>query len=245
MMAAPVSLVITAEASPALMQAFIDSVEAYARRQGRQVELVIVNDMGVDLSAMGRHDIEGVTLQICASLPSVGQLPAIVRGISCASHDIIVTMDPDMYGNVDDIESLIASHNAGMDFVNAWRLGRQDTRLVRRVLSGAFNALLRGMRVSGLRDINSPMTLLSRPAANAVVAAFPACGSPKLYLCHLFAQSSCEVGITVRKGLKEGSNYSLPMLARLVCLQLGAIYRCLRYVHAGAAPDNRPPPQKP
>lgn len=216
------SVITTADRHHAHNLALIARLQAFAIRHDLAVELIIIDDLKTFAGSLPptAPSLPSFDVAIVQPAQSLGQLQAMLHGIRLASGDVVVTIDPDMHDNVEDIARLLQAHDDDKDVVYTWRIRRRDTHPLRHLLSRGYNHMLRLVFGVTLHDINTPMTLLSRNAVQALFAAPAGIGLHKLYLSHLFAHSFAELQIVINHPSVRQSSYSLPALIRLALWQL-------------------------
>lgn len=226
------SVVTTADRHLAHNEALIERLHTLAITLGHDIELIIVDDLKVLSGNATPIPPRSSPLEVSVIQPELrlGQLHAMLQGIAQAKGDVIITIDPDMHDNVPDITRLLDLHYTGMEVIYTWRTDRMDTPRPRRYLSRLYNWLLRTLFGVLLHDINTPMTLLSRRAVEALLATPGDVGLHKLYLYHLFSQSFTEMPISVGRSVIKPSNYSYLSLIRLGFYQLISIFKTFRMI---------------
>lgn len=224
------SVVSTVDPRPGLMPAFLSAIAEYAQARGLCIELVLVDDLAVLAgSAPSVPDTGGLlTVRVLPPAADGGHDVAVMRGVAASRGEALVCIDPDMAGNVPDIDRLLAAWRGGAELVYTWRCERADTSLPRRWLSTVFNALVRLFTRAPVHDINTPMFLGSARARAAALSDLSHPYALKLSMYFLFAGQFAEVPIRVR-GAASGSNFSAAVLAGLFWRRVADMYRWWRW----------------
>lgn len=195
-------------------------------------EIILVDDIGFFKSRNCFEAIpSGLNVRVL-NTEGVGHLNASVIGFGQCQGDIIVTIDPDMYGNISDITKFIKMAEAGASLVYGVRVVRGDVPKVRHLLSKLYNRILQSFFLSVVRDINVPMILMKRELVKEVMAYKGEHGSLKLFMPFDLGCKFSEVEIQVVCEDKGPSAYSFPSLFVLFFLQLKEVFRYRAYVRS-------------
>ena len=232
----PKSLAIVTTVHPCAgtMQAFLAAAAAWAATQPGEVELILVDDLGAgaELAAQARPPLPG--LRVLRDRQGIGQYRAMLHGIAQVQGKCVVTLDPDMAGNLADIEQLLARHAQGYELVLTWRVQRHDTPWPRRLASQLLNRLTRSIAGIPLHDINSPMRLFSPAAAQALLEMQEDHETFSLQMYRRFADRVAEVAIHVAAPAHtRKSSYRPVLLLGLFLRQLRAAWQFRRHGAAG------------
>lgn len=217
------------------MAAFLAALHAWASRRPFAVELMVVDDLGV-----GALDVlpasERVLMRRLPGDPRGGQDLAVLSGIRAApAADLVVAMDPDMAGNIGDLDALLDAYAHGCELVYTWRRARGDTGCIRVLASRAYNRALRAWTGANLHDINTPMFLLSPAVRDYLREAAVDTQALKLSTFFAFSARFAEVPIDVPARGDRASNYGLLALAQLCVTRLVAIRRWWKTQARGGA----------
>jgi undecaprenyl-phosphate 4-deoxy-4-formamido-L-arabinose transferase len=142
-----------------------------------------------------------------------GQHSAIMAGFEAAQGDVIITLDADLQNPPEEIPHLLASADAGHDYVGTIRKGRQD-HWARTFLSRRINALRDRMTPIRITDQGCMLRAYSRPVIDAVNASeevntfIPA-------LAYLYARNPVEIEVRHEARHAGESKYSFYKLIRL------------------------------
>src|SRR5205823_3088268 len=179
-------------------------------------EVIFVNDGSRDRSAAllreqweRRRDVTKVVLFNA----NYGQHTAIVAGFEHCRGARVVTLDADLQNPPEEIAKLLASMDAGHDYVGGVRRTREDT-LWRRLASRAMNRLRERVTRIRMTDQGCMLRAYSREIALAVAASrevstyIPA-------LAYTFAANPAEVDVAHEERAAGESKYSLYKLIRL------------------------------
>jgi len=179
-------------------------------------EVIFVNDGSRDRSAAllreqweRRRDVTKVVLFNA----NYGQHTAIVAGFEHCRGARVVTLDADLQNPPEEIAKLLASMDAGHDYVGGVRRTREDT-LWRRLASRAMNRLRERITRVRMTDQGCMLRAYSREIALAVAASrevstyIPA-------LAYTFAANPAEVEVAHEERAAGESKYSVYKLIRL------------------------------
>ena len=179
-------------------------------------EVIFVNDGSRDRSAAllreqweRRRDVTKVVLFNA----NYGQHTAIVAGFEHCRGARVVTLDADLQNPPEEIAKLLASMDAGHDYVGGVRRTREDT-LWRRLASRAMNRLRERITRIRMTDQGCMLRAYSREIALAVAAShevstyIPA-------LAYTFAANPAEVEVAHEERAAGESKYSVYKLIRL------------------------------
>lgn len=160
-----------------------------------------------------------------------GQFYALFEVSKGIESGVVVTIDPDMGGNLSNIPEMLRLIESGRDLVFAVRATRADVPVLRRIVSRIFNSFLRA--VFGVRptDINTPMVMFSSRISSDLERFPSKAGHPKLYFSYILGDRYCEVPIVVAAKAR-GSSYTWAGLVRLALMQVGQAYRFSVYVRS-------------
>src|SRR5439155_18187081 len=142
-----------------------------------------------------------------------GQHMAIVAGFDRSRGERVVTLDADLQNPPEEIAKLLASMDAGHDYVGGVRRTREDT-LWRRLASRAMNRLRERITRIRMTDQGCMLRAYSREIALAVAAShevstyIPA-------LAYTFAANPAEVEVAHEERAAGESKYSVYKLIRL------------------------------
>lgn len=204
-----VSIVITSDSDPEVVRLFLDAVKKISNfPDALMLQVVVVDDLGVLDEGFCSGYRCSFDLVLLGSGNRHGQLAALVKGVSRADGEVVVTMDPDMHRNVADIERFIAEYKRGYHLVFAWRVRRRGVSGTRIALTAVFNAMARIIGGMTLRDFNTSMILLSRQAVEMLETMPAEACSARLYMLHRMAGDVTEVQIETEELPGRKSTYS-------------------------------------
>jgi undecaprenyl-phosphate 4-deoxy-4-formamido-L-arabinose transferase len=149
-----------------------DELVAALEPLGRSFEVIAVDDGSRDDSfAVLRRIHEGdARFRVVRLLRNFGQNPALYAGFAQVRGGVVVTIDADLQNPPAEIPKLIAKLEEGFDVVQGWRERRQDNPL-RRMASGAINALVRRLTRTEIRDLGSGIKAYRRAVVDRLAAA--------------------------------------------------------------------------
>jgi undecaprenyl-phosphate 4-deoxy-4-formamido-L-arabinose transferase len=142
-----------------------------------------------------------------------GQHAAIMAGFEAALGDVIITLDADLQNPPEEIPHLLATADAGHDYVGTIRKGRQD-HWARTFLSRRINSLRERMTPIRITDQGCMLRAYSRHVIDAVNSSaevntfIPA-------LAYLYARNPVEIEVSHEARHAGQSKYSFYKLIRL------------------------------
>ena len=142
-----------------------------------------------------------------------GQHAAIMAGFEAALGEVIITLDADLQNPPEEIPHLLATADAGHDYVGTIRKGRQD-HWARTFLSRRINGLRERMTPIRITDQGCMLRAYSRHVIDAVNASeevntfIPA-------LAYLYARNPVEIEVAHEARHAGESKYSFYKLIRL------------------------------
>jgi dolichyl-phosphate beta-glucosyltransferase len=168
------SLVIPAFNEEARLPAFLDASLAWMCEQGRDFELIVVDD--------GSRDRTGaLVLERCARFPQLrlvtlesnrGKGAAVRAGMMAARGERRLFADADGATTLLELSRLERALDQGADIAVGSREGGSDTRVVvsarRRVLGRWFNRAVRMGAIRGIRDTQCGFKLFTAKAAQSL-----------------------------------------------------------------------------
>jgi undecaprenyl-phosphate 4-deoxy-4-formamido-L-arabinose transferase len=197
---------------PALFARLYPALDAL----GLPYEVIFVNDGSRDRSAailkdqfLARPDVTRVVI----FNTNYGQHTAIIAGFERVRGERVVTLDADLQNPPEEIPRLLASMDAGHDYVGGVRRTREDVWW-RRIASRAMNRLRERITRIKMTDQGCMLRAYSRDIVDAVAAArevstyIPA-------LAYTFAHNPAEVEVAHEERAAGESKYSLYRLIRL------------------------------
>lgn len=210
------------------MEIFVRAVDAFRVSRGLEVELIIVDDLR--LLSQGLRFSEGLSsLDVKVIRPSArGQLGSGIQALGYASGASIITIDPDMHKNLDDIDLFLSRQASGSDLVYGVRVSRSDVSPARIWLSRIFNFFTRALFRVPVRDINTPMLLVSSNIVPDILRYNGGHGLAKVYFPYILGERFSEVEIDVVSVSKK-SAYSYPTLLLFMLSQFAGLSRFLRF----------------
>lgn len=192
-------------------------------------EVILVDDLGK--GGQGCKEIcYPETLEVYSiETGGVGHLAATLLGINVAHGDNIISIDPDMVGNIPDISRFLAESRNGALLVYGVRVFRGDVSRFRFWFSRFYNRLLQFFLRSPVRDINVPMLLVDREIVQQILSYNGEFGCLKLYIPDYLDDKFSEIEIEVLCDNKKRSAYSFFALALLFYTQLKQVIKYYRY----------------
>jgi undecaprenyl-phosphate 4-deoxy-4-formamido-L-arabinose transferase len=142
-----------------------------------------------------------------------GQHAAIMAGFEAALGDVVITLDADLQNPPEEIPLLLATADAGHDYVGTIRKGRQD-HWARTFLSRRINGLRERMTPIRITDQGCMLRAYSRHVIDAVNSSqevntfIPA-------LAYLYARNPVEIEVSHEARHAGESKYSFYKLIRL------------------------------
>lgn len=223
-----ITIITTASPSSVEMEIFFRAVNDFRVSRGLEVELIIVDDLRLLSRNVSFPDWLS-SLHIKVIRPSArGQLGAGIQALGHASGSSIITIDPDMYRNLDDIDLFLSRQASGSDLVYGARVSRNDVSPARIRLSRAFNFCTRTLFRVPVRDINTPMLLVSSNIVPDILRYNGSSGLAKVYFPYILGARFSEVEIDVVSAPKK-SAYSYRSLLFFMFSQVAGLFRFLRF----------------
>jgi undecaprenyl-phosphate 4-deoxy-4-formamido-L-arabinose transferase len=179
-------------------------------------ECVFVDDGSKDHSVAllrGQYQARPLHTRVIIFRRNFGQHSAIMAGFEAALGDVIITLDADLQNPPEEIPNLLASADAGHDYVGTIRKGRQD-HWARTFLSRRINALRDRMTPIRITDQGCMLRAYSRHVIDAVISSqevntfIPA-------LAYLYARNPVEIQVRHEARHAGESKYSFYQLIRL------------------------------
>lgn len=222
------SIITTVCYSLEILERFAAAVNDFSRSVDFEVELLLIDDLGI-LSPSEERRLTALVshFELVRSCRKSGQLAAGVNALRKASGDVVITLDPDMYGNLKDISRFLKRYEAGYVLVYGRRVFRSDVSVVRKLASNAYNLLVRCVFFVSVKDVNTPMLLVAREIMPTIVSYRGENGLAKAYFPFLFSDRFCLVDIEVRvqSGNSSYDYFSLLVLAFRQIIELGKFLR--------------------
>lgn len=196
------------------------------------VRLLLVDNLGV--SQVYSKNV----ISVLSALPfavklettlGVKQFYAMFETAFKVSSGVVVTMDPDMAVNIQDLPLFYKKIDEGKQLVFSVRKQREDVGAFRSLGSQFFNGLLRRVFNVPVRDVNTPMIMFCS-SLSSMFQEFPeAAGHPKFYYPYVLGDKFCELPIVVHSKPKR-SSYSWTLLFLLGLQQLKQAYQFTRFI---------------
>lgn len=179
-------------------------------------ECVFVDDGSKDHSVAllrAQYQLRPLHTRVIVFRRNFGQHAAIMAGFEAAVGDVIITLDADLQNPPEEIPNLLATADAGHDYVGTIRKGRQD-HWARTFLSRRINGLRERMTPIRLTDQGCMLRAYSRHVVDAVNSSaevntfIPA-------LAYLYARNPVEIEVQHEARHAGESKYSFYKLIRL------------------------------
>ena len=179
-------------------------------------ECVFVDDGSKDHSVAllrAQYQLRPLHTRVIVFRRNFGQHSAIMAGVEAALGDVIITLDADLQNPPEEIPNLVATADAGHDYVGTIRKGRQD-HWARTFLSRRINGLRERMTPIRLTDQGCMLRAYSRHVVDAVNSSaevntfIPA-------LAYLYARNPVEIEVQHEARHAGESKYSFYKLIRL------------------------------
>jgi glycosyltransferase involved in cell wall biosynthesis len=164
-----ISAVITCLNEEGTIERFVEQLAGALERTGQTFEIVLVDDGSRDQTFAAIRRAFERDARISAALDLMknsGQAAAITAGLAEARGAYVLMMDSDFQLSPDDVGKLIAAAGAGADFVNGYRVDRQDA-LGRKLPSWLANLVMRRVAGAALRDFGCTYRLVNRRLMDA------------------------------------------------------------------------------
>lgn len=227
------TVVCTCPASEQELLEFVQALALFAvASHGFVVRLLLVDNLGVSQAYSEK------LVSVLSALPfavemeatlGVKQFYALFEAAFKVSSGVVVTMDPDMAANIQDLPLFYKKIEEGKQLVFSVRKQREDVGAFRSLGSQFFNGLLRLVFNVPVRDVNTPMIMFCS-SLSSMFQEFPeAAGYPKFYYPYVLGDKFCEVPIIVQSQPKH-SSYSWRLLLLLGFQQLKQAYQFSRFI---------------
>jgi undecaprenyl-phosphate 4-deoxy-4-formamido-L-arabinose transferase len=179
-------------------------------------ECVFVDDGSKDRSVAllrAQYQLRPEHTRVIVFRRNFGQHSAIMAGFEAALGDVVITLDADLQNPPEEIPHLLATADAGHDYVGTIRQGRRD-HWARTFLSRRINGLRERMTPIRITDQGCMLRAYSRHVIDAVNSSLevntfiPA-------LAYLYARNPVEIEVKHEARHAGESKYSFYKLIRL------------------------------
>lgn len=130
-------------------------------------ELVFVDDGSTDSSAKRLDSIPDPQLKVTRLKTRSGQSAAFHQGIQAAAFDTIATLDGDLQNDPENLPGMISLLKQGVDFVQGWRMPRQDPFL-KRICSILANAVHQRVLQDHFHDISCSQRVFKKKCVKEI-----------------------------------------------------------------------------
>lgn len=131
----------------------------------KDYEVLFVDDGSTDGS--GRELELPSHVKILRHRRQMGKGAALSTAFQNSKGDVIVFMDSDLEDEPEEIPHFLELLDAGYDFVNGKRIGRQHSGLIR-IYSGLANYFIRSFLRSPFHDVNCGFKAMKRPVLDTI-----------------------------------------------------------------------------
>lgn len=216
-----ITLITTASPDQVEMRRFLLALGSYQVSSTYDMDLLVVDDLRLPMVDRLAAEFSG-SIRIAVVRPERrGQLDASVQALACVGGDVAVTIDPDMYLNIPDIDAFLRKWRQGKQLVYGVRSVRTDVSRARLLMSKAFNFMVRAVFGVPVRDINTPMLLLSADIIPDILKYDGRRGLVKVYFPHVLADRFDEVEIHVVSDRKVSAYTYAGLLAVALSMLFG------------------------
>jgi glycosyltransferase involved in cell wall biosynthesis len=132
-----------------------ESLSAALEREGRNYEIVFVDDGSSDGSfsvLQALHDTD-TRVRVIRFRRNFGKTPALVAGFAHARGEIVFTMDADLQDDPAEIPQFLGRLSEGYDLVSGWKYPRLDP-FTKTIPSFFFNRMVSATTGVRLHDMN-------------------------------------------------------------------------------------------
>ncbi|WP_229149354.1 glycosyltransferase [Alcanivorax sp. 1008] len=159
------------------------SLSKLACQQDATYEVVVVDDLGFwqTFPEPTAAQYPGLALSLLTPTAWRGQQAAILLGIQQAKAPLILTIDPDLHPCVAEIPKMISLLSNKVWAVHGARSQRDDIGLLRRIGSHMANVMVQMITGLKVKDMGSPVTLLTRRALEEMRMPAGAAANPKIF----------------------------------------------------------------
>lgn len=150
-----------------IRRAIREAVSALARL-GRPYEVIVVNDGSTDATDLAAWDesLRHSNVRVVSLPENVGYAGALQQGFKAARCELVVFTDADCQFDLNDLEKLLTLSRTA-DVVCGYRADRHDSWM-RKLYSGGFNLLVRGLLGIGVRDCDCALKIFRRDWINSI-----------------------------------------------------------------------------
>lgn len=202
------SIVTTVDGQKEICTDFAQTLALYTHHKKLLTQLIFVDDLHALTQEITPDNNNFLDIEVITPPIRQGQFKAILLGLQKTSADIILVIDPDMSQNINDISLFIEKINTGSQIVFGQRVKRLDVLFTRKLISFIFNLIVRFFLKIDIKDINTPMIMVTRTALQSLKNVQKDSSAHKYYLCHNFKSTIAEVPIIIKKE-KPYSNYNI------------------------------------
>lgn len=198
------------------------AVADYQASRNCTIELIVIDDLRV---LSGVEQVSQLVPDVLVRLfipEAKGQLDSGIHALAYAKGELVVTIDPDMYENLEDIDRFVEKQVSGCSLVYGVRVARGDVSRTRVWISRLYNSIVRRVFLLPVHDINTPMLLLSADLVPEILGYDGRCGLVKVYFPYVLGTRFAEVNIEV-SGVSKKSSYSYLKLAGFMFRQLAGL----------------------
>lgn len=127
-------------------------------------EVIFVNDGSTDGSGAFLDELQAKesNVRVIHFQKNRGKAAALQTGFAAAQGKVVITLDADLQDDPQEINQLLAKLEEGYDLVSGHKKNRHDP-LHKTIPSHIFNALVRRLSGTSLRDINSGLKVYRKP----------------------------------------------------------------------------------
>ena len=204
------SLITTCDPDITIMYSFAKKLDFLAKEYRFYITWLVVD--GLNTFKKEPHNLNTVLANVKLIWHSpdqrISQIDAFNVGLHKSTDFPVFLMAPDMKENLYDIPIFLEKISKGFDIVAAWRFSRVGVSRPRRILTSAFNLLMRHLFNIPMHDFNTCMSLLSQDATMNWVNTPKDCPSKSLYVVCKHRDSIAEVPISVKEIAGRRSTYT-------------------------------------
>jgi glycosyltransferase involved in cell wall biosynthesis len=160
----PLSIVMPAYNEEANIGSTVRQALRVAERYGTRHEVVVVDDGSADRTAAEASSVGSV--RVVRHPRNRGYGAAVRTALRAAQMDVILFTDSDRQFDLEEISRLLPRLETS-DVVVGYRSSRNDP-LIRRVVSGLWNLLVRALYGVSIRDVNCGFKLFRRAALDSI-----------------------------------------------------------------------------
>lgn len=218
------SIVTTTDPVAGHLPGLLDALSGLSFQLREAVEVVIVDDLRQweKNPPPNQDDYPDLNIQAIPCKIQEGQINAIMKGISSAKGQLIMTIDPDLHPCVTEIPDMMKLIDDNIWIVHAIRKNRQDASMYRIAGSKLANYCVSRISRLGIQDIGSPITLFKASVINLDTIQTPKQEINPRLLCYSRYRKHLTVYRLQKGGINKTKSHYSPYRIIMLALKLVA-----------------------